>query len=604
MSSGAPLLLSNSSAFQRRSMADCLAAALGLSAGALGWSGLSQAASEETASQLLLLPEHYELMENGVVVFKLETGETLSLTSDQYLIMEDGLLLITDELAQASVYSLPVMGAVRAQLMSDVQPVRSPDGSVVLASDDSPLWSGDGPAPRLFEQVDLQRYEIAQASDGSSSEVGEAVAVGLLSPGAIALLGVFMTSDQPEGDAEVEETPAPPSAPEFWTDADIADSASTAITGSSADSFVGYTAASTAAATDPLTKVGFGSGNSATFDMSAGGNNAFVAGTGAASFSGSVAYTGGAGADTLTFGVWLATRDGSATFDMSAGGNNTLVAGTTPITSPYGAGGAAGLDGSMSYTGGPGDDTLIFGDNLAWVRGSATFDMSRGGDNTLVAGDNAASNTASLVYIGGAGDDSLTFGAQLAGNLSSATFDMSEGGSNTFVAGSSAISGNGSIVYKGGTGDDSLTFGGNSLEGIATFDMTAGGSNHLTAGRDAGSGGGTLTYSGGSGPDELVFGDNAALDGSFNVDLGADSVADTITFEGYVGAGGAGGVQIQNFNVFDDSLTVARAFSVMTDSSPQGTITGIELADQYGTIHFTGLTGVSYTDFVSAITVS
>ena len=187
--------------------------ALGLSAGAVGWSGLANAASEETASQVLLLPEHYELMDNGVVVFKLETGETLSLNSDQYLIMEDGLLLITDELAQASVYSLPVMGAVRAQLMSDVQPVRSPDGSVVLASDDSPLWSGDGPAPRLFEQVDLQRYEIAQASDGSSNEVGEAVAVGVLSPGAIALLGIFMASDQPEGDAEVEETPAPPAPP-------------------------------------------------------------------------------------------------------------------------------------------------------------------------------------------------------------------------------------------------------------------------------------------------------------------------------------------------------------------------------------------------------
>ena len=41
--------------------------ALGLSAGALGWSGLAQAASEETASQVLLLPEHYELLDNGAV---------------------------------------------------------------------------------------------------------------------------------------------------------------------------------------------------------------------------------------------------------------------------------------------------------------------------------------------------------------------------------------------------------------------------------------------------------------------------------------------------------------------------------------------------------
>ena len=90
---------------------------LGLAAGAAGWSGLAQAASEETTLQMMLLPEHYELMENGVVVFRLETGENLSLTSDQYLIMEDGLLLITNELAQASVYNLPVMGSVRAQLL-------------------------------------------------------------------------------------------------------------------------------------------------------------------------------------------------------------------------------------------------------------------------------------------------------------------------------------------------------------------------------------------------------------------------------------------------------------------------------------------------------
>ena len=188
-------LLSLSNGHRRRA---AVTVALGLSSGAVGWSGLGNAAGEETASQVLLLPEHYELLDNGVVVFKLETGETLSLTSDQYLILEDGLLMITDELAQASVYSLPVMGSVRAQLMTDVQPVRSPDGFVVLASDDSPLWSGDGPAPRLSDQVELQRYEIAQTSDGSSNNVEEAVAVGLLSPGAIALLGVLMTSDQPE----------------------------------------------------------------------------------------------------------------------------------------------------------------------------------------------------------------------------------------------------------------------------------------------------------------------------------------------------------------------------------------------------------------------
>ena len=101
--------------------------------------------------QMLLLPEHYELMENGVVVFKLETGENLSLTSDQYLIMEDGLLLITDELAQASVYSLPVMGSIRAQLLSDLAPVATIDGTVAEATPAQTLAITQGMAPRLSE---------------------------------------------------------------------------------------------------------------------------------------------------------------------------------------------------------------------------------------------------------------------------------------------------------------------------------------------------------------------------------------------------------------------------------------------------------------------
>ena len=81
---------------------------------------------------MMVLPEHYELLENGVVVFKLETGENLSLTSGQYLILEDGLLLITDELAQASIYSLPVMGSVRGSCST--QQVATIDGTVAEAT--------------------------------------------------------------------------------------------------------------------------------------------------------------------------------------------------------------------------------------------------------------------------------------------------------------------------------------------------------------------------------------------------------------------------------------------------------------------------------------
>ena len=61
---------------------------------------------------------------------------------------------------------------------------------------------------------------------------------------------------------------------------------------------------------------------------------------------------------------------------MALGGNNTFVAGNY----------AASSNGSFSYTGGSGEDSLTFGDNFAGDNGTATFDMSLGGDNTLVFG--------------------------------------------------------------------------------------------------------------------------------------------------------------------------------------------------------------------------
>ena len=305
------------------------ASLLGLAAGAVGWSGLAQAAGEEAGSQMMLLPEHYELMENGVVVFKLETGENLSLTADQYLILEDGLLLITDKLAQASIYGMPVMGSVRAQLLNDLEQVATIDGTVAEAAPSQTLAITEGTAPRLSEQVDLQSYEIAQAGDGSSSEVGEAVAVGLsVSPGAMALLGMLMTSDQP-GETEEPEAPAPvtppappapPPAPEFLSNTmfqALTPSNARVFTGSAGDSYIGY---GTPDNTSPsnLVDAGRGSGNSATFNMSAGGDNLLLTSHSAGAYSGALSYIGGSGSDELTFGINFAIFNGSATIDLGS----------------------------------------------------------------------------------------------------------------------------------------------------------------------------------------------------------------------------------------------------------------------------------------------
>ena len=140
---------------------------------------MASAARDALGGQTLLLPEHYELMENGVVVFKLETGENLSLTAGQYLIFEDGLLLVTDAMAQASISSLPVMGAVRAQLLSDLETVATIDGTFADATPAQALWITDGQAPRLSEQVELQSFEVAQSSGDDTNNVGDALATSM-----------------------------------------------------------------------------------------------------------------------------------------------------------------------------------------------------------------------------------------------------------------------------------------------------------------------------------------------------------------------------------------------------------------------------------------
>ena len=70
------------SAYARRRNASA-SALLGLSGGALGWAGLAEAAEGERSLQTLLLPDHYQILDDGTVVFALKTGEQLSLSEEQ-----------------------------------------------------------------------------------------------------------------------------------------------------------------------------------------------------------------------------------------------------------------------------------------------------------------------------------------------------------------------------------------------------------------------------------------------------------------------------------------------------------------------------------------
>ena len=416
-------------------------------------------------------------------MFALKTGEQMSLSEEQYVLLDGGLVLVVDELAQDAMAELPVMGSLRTQLLTEIEPVRSPDGSIIEVSSTQPLWSGNGPTPRLFEDVDLKTYEVAQSSVGDTNTAGDALATSMsVAPGAMALLGMLMTSDQPEAETPAPPappTPAPPSAPEFWTDDDVANSASTAITGSNGDSFVGYTAASTSATPDPLTSIGVGS--TATFDMSAGGNNKFAARS-SAGYNGVLSYTGGSGDDSLTFsGIYLAAGNGSATFDMSLGGDNTFVAGSS----------AAYSSGLISYTGGSGNDSLTFGDYLAMDGATATFDMSAGGDNTFVAGSAAAVSSGAIVYKGGNGIDTLTFGSDAA--LTGGSIDIRLGAD----AAADKVTFQGSIGGSGGT----VTIK-NFNYNDDTIDVAAGVS---AVGGEIADAGGNLTWTDSGGSHTIVF---------------------------------------------------------------------------------------------------
>ena len=241
----------------------------------------------------------------------------------------------------------------------------------------------------------------------------------------------------------------------------------------------------------------------------------------------------------------------------------------------------AAWGGSFAYTGGSGDDSLTFSDDLAAHYGNATFDMSRGGTNTFAAGDDAAAYSGSLVYTGGAGNDSLTFGGWLA-QSGTATFDLSSGGNNTFVAAQSAAYFSGSVAYTGGSGDDSLTFGGwLALEGgSATFDLSLGGNNTFVVGASAASSSGRVEYSGSPGRDTVTFGTAAAAaSGEIVIDMGSDTAADTVTFEGTVDPAGAGGVTIDNFDVNHDTIMLAQPDAADVTLITDGTGTRVTATD-------------------------
>lgn len=517
---------------------------LGLAAGAVSWSGLAQAASEKTGSQIMLLPENYELMDKGVAVLKLETGENLSLTSDQYVILEDGLLLVIDELAQASMYSLPLVGSVRAQFLSDQEQVAALDGPVAEATPAQALSITQGQAPQLSEQVELQTFELAQTTETSSNEeTTAALATGATLVGGLAL--VLLGSSSGSGSAQVSTSSPTPSLPaNFLTSAQVPGFQSFTINGTNGDDFIGYADASTSNP-DPLDDLARDY-NSVSFSL-ADGNNYLDASDGDAAFEGIVTYTGGSDKDEITIGD-EAADDGIISLN-ALDGHNSLIAGYY-----------FGYDGVVAYRGGDDQDKITLAESSAYEDGTVVLYLGDG--NNTVNAPGTVGYTGDVVIIGGDGADALTFTGDdhAYGDGSSVVLVLGDG-SNSLNVGNDAASA-GSIVYMGGDGSDTITAGTNfCYEGYILLQM-GDGSNSLQVGAGAAVyERSMLLYHGGTGADTITLGDGIGMYSGdpdhrphIVFDLGLDDTSDSIEFEGKVGEGST--LRIHNFNPAQDSLTL------------------------------------------------
>ena len=176
----------------------------------------------------------------------------------------------------------------------------------------------------------------------------------------------------------------------FWSDAMVADSATVTLTGTALDDYAGYGAASLGSPS-ALSKLGAGTVVTATISLGNGSNHLFV-GDSAAISGGAIAYTGGTGRDTLTFGDAMASSAVyGSTITLNLGsGQNTVNAGQS----------AGAFSSFITINGGADTDAVSFGNGLA---GNLTVNL---GDGTNSFAPSV--NTSTIAYTGGTGVDTIT----------------------------------------------------------------------------------------------------------------------------------------------------------------------------------------------------
>ena len=228
-----------------------------------------------------------------------------------------------------------------------------------------------------------------------------------------------------------------------------------------------------------------------------------------ATLAGALTITGGQGSDTI---IWnqLSVVDVIPAEDTVLEVSVNLGLGTNNLTLTDTVIGIGGTDADFAYTGGTGTDNIILTGGGNSISGSVTVTLGKG-TNTYQDSDTAYDKNVTIT--GGDNADTITMDSADIGGLLSASLGKGANGFDLNTGSTVA----GGLTYVGGSGVDTVD--------IATGDDLAG----------------DVTISLGAGADDLVLSGfttgNIQLT-SLTVDLGVDSLIDTVDYDSVLSTDG------------------------------------------------------------------
>ena len=314
-------------------------------------------------------------------------------------------------------------------------------------------------------------------------------------------------------------------------------------------------------------------------DISLSGNGSLT------DFSGSGAsytatYTAAASDETDTLFVTAgAFADGVGQTNTDSSSKNLAIGGLIQDYGNY----YSAFGATTVITGTSSRDELTFGTHAAYEGGNLTIN-GQGGDDIVTFGSYAAYSDGASVTVNNLSGNQTYNINQYAG-YDNGSFSMIAGdGDHIYnIAGQAGLAGNFSIIA--GDGDQIYNIESNAAGQQGNISIIAGDGDQIynIAGQAGTQGNFAITT--GTGSSGFAFGGNAARNGGrIDLDLGSDTDADSVSFDGLVG-----NIFIQNYSVtYDDKV------DVVVPSTWSGTDNGTDIvftqSDQ--TITFEGLGGV------------